>query len=70
MTPVSGRPQVIYANRASEFVFKGIKGLTKSGLSVGEKSAFWLYEKVTGEEGISLLKYRGTRYLVDSFKDC
>jgi len=47
MTPVSGRPQVIYANRASEFVFKGIKGLTKSGLSVGEKSAFWLYEKVT-----------------------
>ncbi|XP_019887497.2 uncharacterized protein LOC105280130 [Ooceraea biroi] len=47
MTPVSGQPQMIYANRASEFVFKGIKGLTKSGLSVGEKSAFWLYEKVS-----------------------
>jgi len=64
MTPVSGRPQVIYANRASEFVFKGIKGLTKSGLSVGEKSAFWLYEKVTGrEEGILFVKYRGMKYL-------
>ncbi|XP_076229180.1 uncharacterized protein LOC143175193 [Nomia melanderi] len=50
MTPVSGQPQVIYSNRASEFVFsqfKGIKDLTKSGLSVGEKSAFWLYEKVS-----------------------
>ncbi|XP_072759276.1 uncharacterized protein [Anoplolepis gracilipes] len=47
MTPVSGQPQMIYHNRASEFVFKGIKGLTKSGLSVGEKSAFWLYEKVS-----------------------
>jgi len=49
MTPVSGQPQVFYTNRASEFVFtqfKGIKDLTKSGLSVGEKSAFWLYEKV------------------------
>ncbi|XP_011861171.1 PREDICTED: uncharacterized protein LOC105558202 isoform X2 [Vollenhovia emeryi] len=48
MTPVSGQPQVFYANRASEFVFtqfKGIKDLTKSGLSVGEKSAYWLYEK-------------------------
>ncbi|KAL6262856.1 hypothetical protein P5V15_005645 [Pogonomyrmex californicus] len=50
MTPVSGQPQMIYANRASEFVFtqfKGIKDLTKSGLSVGEKSAYWLYEKVS-----------------------
>ncbi|XP_017753748.1 PREDICTED: uncharacterized protein LOC108546270 [Eufriesea mexicana] len=50
MTPVSGQPQVIYSNKASEFVFsqfKGIKDLTKSGLSVGEKSAFWLYEKVS-----------------------
>lgn len=49
MTPVSGQPQMLYANKASEFVFsqfKGIKDLTKSGLSVGEKSAFWLYEKV------------------------
>ncbi|XP_011700566.1 PREDICTED: uncharacterized protein LOC105457541 [Wasmannia auropunctata] len=51
MTPVSGhQPQMFYANRASEFVFtqfKGIKDLTKSGLSVGEKSAYWLYEKVS-----------------------
>ncbi|XP_076546908.1 uncharacterized protein LOC143305795 isoform X1 [Osmia lignaria lignaria] len=50
MTPVSGQPQMIYSNRASEFVFsqfKGIKDWTKSGLSVGEKSAFWLYEKVS-----------------------
>ncbi|KAG7200627.1 hypothetical protein KM043_001183 [Ampulex compressa] len=50
MTPVSGQPQMLYSNRASEFVFtqfKGIKDLTKSGLSVGEKSAFWLYEKVS-----------------------
>lgn len=49
MTPVSGQPQMFYSNRASEFVFtqfKGIKDLTKSGLSVGEKSAYWLYEKV------------------------
>ncbi|XP_024892020.1 uncharacterized protein LOC112467567 [Temnothorax curvispinosus] len=51
MTPISGQPQVFYSNRASEFVFtqfKGIKDFTKSGLSVGEKSAFWLYEKVSG----------------------
>ncbi|CAL1673520.1 unnamed protein product [Lasius platythorax] len=50
MTPVSGQPQIIYTNRASEFVFtqfKGIKDLTKSGLSVGEKSVLWLYEKVS-----------------------
>ncbi|KAI4472652.1 hypothetical protein M0802_016610 [Mischocyttarus mexicanus] len=50
MTPVSGQPQVFYSNRASEFVFtqfKGIKDFTKSGLSVGERSVFWLYEKVS-----------------------
>ncbi|XP_076759692.1 uncharacterized protein LOC143428577 [Xylocopa sonorina] len=50
MTPVSGPPQMVYSNKASEFVFsqfKGIKDWTKSGLSVGEKSAFWLYEKVS-----------------------
>ncbi|XP_039314695.1 uncharacterized protein LOC113004069 [Solenopsis invicta] len=50
MTPVAGKPQMFYSNRASEFVFtqfKGIKDLTKSGLSVGEKSAYWLYEKVS-----------------------
>ncbi|XP_076240501.1 uncharacterized protein LOC143183015 isoform X2 [Calliopsis andreniformis] len=50
MTPVSGQPQMLYSNRASEFVFsqfKGIKDLTKSGLSVGEKCALWLYEKVS-----------------------
>ncbi|XP_026668510.1 uncharacterized protein LOC108623938 isoform X1 [Ceratina calcarata] len=50
MTPVSGQPQMLYSNKASEFVFsqfKGIKDFTKSGLSVGEKSAFWLYEKVS-----------------------
>lgn len=52
MTPVSGQPQMIYANRASQFVFKGIKDLTKSGLSVGEKSVFWLYEKVINIEFI------------------
>lgn len=53
MTPVSGQPQMLYSNKASEFVFsqfKGIKHLTKSGLSVGEKSAFWLYEKVRLKE--------------------
>ncbi|KAF3420819.1 hypothetical protein E2986_10996 [Frieseomelitta varia] len=41
MTPVSGQPQVIYSNKASEFVFsqfKGIKDLTKSGLSVDASS--------------------------------
>ncbi|KAK2575321.1 hypothetical protein KPH14_008167 [Odynerus spinipes] len=50
MTPVSGQPQVFYSNKASEFVFtqfKGIKDFTKSGLSIGEKSVFWLYEKVS-----------------------
>lgn len=47
MTPVSGHPQMMNANRASQFVFKGIKDFTKSGLSVGEKSVYWLYEKVT-----------------------
>lgn len=50
VTPVSGQPQVFYSNRASEFVFtqfKGIKDFTKSGLSVGERSVFWLYEKVS-----------------------
>ncbi|XP_043526652.1 uncharacterized protein LOC122537511 [Frieseomelitta varia] len=55
MTPVSGQPQVIYSNKASEFVFsqfKGIKDLTKSGLSVGEKSAFWLYEKYRRRDDI------------------
>ncbi|XP_043601917.1 uncharacterized protein LOC122576102 isoform X2 [Bombus pyrosoma] len=55
MTPVSGQPRVIYANKASEFVFsqfQGIKDLTKSGLSVGEKSAFWLYEKYRGRDDI------------------
>lgn len=58
MTPVSGQPQMLYANKASEFVFsqfKGIKDLTKSGLSVGEKSAFWLYEKVCVISCVSLM---------------
>ncbi|XP_017878324.1 uncharacterized protein LOC108623938 isoform X2 [Ceratina calcarata] len=55
MTPVSGQPQMLYSNKASEFVFsqfKGIKDFTKSGLSVGEKSAFWLYEKYRGRDDI------------------
>ncbi|XP_025602510.1 TWiK family of potassium channels protein 18 isoform X2 [Athalia rosae] len=50
MTPISGQPNVIYANKASAFMFtqfRGIKDWTKSGLSVGEKSALWLYEKVS-----------------------
>ncbi|XP_046471431.1 TWiK family of potassium channels protein 7 isoform X2 [Neodiprion pinetum] len=50
VTPIAGTPHVMYANKASEFMFtqfKGIKDWTKSGLSVGEKSAFWLYEKVS-----------------------
>lgn len=60
MTPVSGQPNDMYTNKASEFMFarfKGIKDFTKSGLSVGEKSAYWLYAKViifharTGEWG-------------------
>lgn len=49
VTPGTGQPNVVYVNKASEFVFaqfKGIKDFTKSGLSVGETSAFWLYEKV------------------------
>ncbi|KAK0087924.1 hypothetical protein PV325_013700 [Microctonus aethiopoides] len=46
----SGQPNPLYANRASEFVFaqfKGIKDFGKSGMSMGESSAFWLYEKVS-----------------------
>lgn len=61
MTPTSGQPRMIYSNRASEFVFtqfKGIKDLTKSGLSVGEKSAFWLYEKVKIKRKIGLPHYK------------
>ncbi|XP_023290774.1 uncharacterized protein LOC111674445 [Orussus abietinus] len=49
MTPVAGQPNLMYSNKASEFMFaqfRGIKDFTKSGLSVGEKSAFWIYEKV------------------------
>ncbi|KAK0095950.1 hypothetical protein PV326_006968 [Microctonus aethiopoides] len=50
ITPGSGQPNPLYANRASEFVFaqfKGIKDFGKSGMSMGESSAFWLYEKVS-----------------------
>ncbi|XP_015594221.1 TWiK family of potassium channels protein 18 isoform X3 [Cephus cinctus] len=50
LTPVSGQPHMMYANKASGFMFaqlKGLRNFTKSGLSVGEKCAFWLYEKVS-----------------------
>lgn len=50
LTPMTaGQPTaVVYTDKANEFFthLKGIKSWTKSGLSVGEKSAFWLYEKV------------------------
>lgn len=49
ITPITGQP-IVNPNKAREFMFtqfRGIKDFTKSGLSVGEKSAFWLYEKVT-----------------------
>jgi hypothetical protein len=43
----------VYPNKASEFMFKQFEGFkdftmntAKSGLSVGEKTAFWLYGKV------------------------
>lgn len=43
----------MYHNKASDFMFKqfeGVKDFTmttaKSGLSIGEKSAFWLYNKL------------------------
>lgn len=39
-----------YPRKASEFMFSqfnGIKDFTKSGLGIGEKSAFWLYNKVS-----------------------
>ncbi|KAJ9588217.1 hypothetical protein L9F63_018381, partial [Diploptera punctata] len=43
----------VYPNKASEFMFKQFEGFkdftmntAKSGLSVGEKTAFWLYNKV------------------------
>lgn len=52
LTPVSGQPTIVYTNKASGFMFahlKGFKNWTKSGLSVGEKSAFWLYEKVRAD---------------------
>ncbi|XP_058796213.1 uncharacterized protein LOC131667052 [Phymastichus coffea] len=50
MTPMTGQPTaVVYTDKTNEFFthLKGIKNWTKSGLSVGEKSAFWLYEKVS-----------------------
>lgn len=40
--------QALYAQKASDFMFKQFEGLnrfTKSGLSVGEKSAVWLHTK-------------------------
>jgi hypothetical protein len=40
--------QALYAQRASEFMskhFEGLNRFTKSGLSVGEKSAVWLHTK-------------------------
>jgi hypothetical protein len=43
----------VYPTKASEFMFKQFEGFkdftmntAKSGLSVGEKTAFWLYAKV------------------------
>jgi hypothetical protein len=43
----------VYPNKASEFMFKQFEGFkdftmntAKSGLSVGEKTAFWMYGKV------------------------
>ena len=49
MTPVPGQTSAIYDKKAGGFMFtqfRGIKDFTKTGLSLGEKSAFWLYEKV------------------------
>jgi hypothetical protein len=40
--------QALYAQKAGDFMFKQFEGLnrfTKSGLSVGEKSAVWFYTK-------------------------
>ncbi|GLG98652.1 TWiK family of potassium channels protein 18 [Gryllus bimaculatus] len=44
----------LYPNKASAFMFKGLEGFkeitmntAKSGLSVGEKTAFWLYGKIS-----------------------
>jgi hypothetical protein len=40
--------QALYTQKASDFMFKQFEGLnrfTKSGLSVGEKSAVWLHTK-------------------------
>jgi hypothetical protein len=43
----------VYPNKASEFMFKQFEGFkdftmntAKSGLSAGEKTAFWMYAKV------------------------
>jgi hypothetical protein len=43
----------VYPNKASEFMFKQFEGFkdftmntAKSGLSAGEKTAFWMYGKV------------------------
>ncbi|XP_043469261.1 TWiK family of potassium channels protein 7 isoform X2 [Leptopilina heterotoma] len=50
MTPVVGEGSVIYNKENNGFVFtqfRGIKDFTKTGLSLGERSAFWLYEKVS-----------------------
>lgn len=49
-TPMTAQQNFVYTTKTSGFMFshiKGIKDFTKSGLSVGEKFAFWLYEKVS-----------------------
>ena len=48
MTPGSGQTNIIFNKKKSFMLtqFRGIKDFTKAGLSVGEKSAFWFYEKV------------------------
>jgi hypothetical protein len=49
LTPVSGRPTIVYSNKANDFFiehFKEFKDWTMTGLSAGEKCAFWLYDKV------------------------
>lgn len=61
MTPVTALPQsnpyynpFVNPGKASEYMFKQFEGFkdftmntAKSGLSVGEKSAFWMYNKVS-----------------------
>lgn len=50
MSSVPSDNPYVYPRKASEFMFSqlnGLKDFTKSGMGIGEKTALWLYSKVS-----------------------